>query len=102
MSGQWKGSDRRASLPKDWDRRRKRILRRDGYRCTEQTAAGRCEAVANQVDHVGDRDDHRDEMLRSLCQAHHDAKSSQQGVEARVARRNARLRPAPQHPSGLR
>lgn len=92
-SGRWAGSTRRDTLPRDWARIRTQVFRRDGYRCTEETAMGRCTEVATDCDHLGEPTDHRLEMLTSLCGPHHAAKSSRQGVQARQARAAGRRRP---------
>ena len=103
MSGQWKNSRRRDELPPDWDAIRKRIFRRDGGRCTEIIRDGlRCPNVATDCDHVGDKNDHSDANLTSLCPGHHKAKSSYQGVQARQRRREARFRPPEIHPGTRR
>lgn len=73
----WATSTRRATLPKDWPRRRAKVLRRDGYRCT------RCGAPATDVDHAGDRNDHRYESLRSLCGDCHTERTTEQRLDAR-------------------
>ncbi|MCW2674804.1 MAG: endonuclease [Frankiales bacterium] len=96
MSGQWRGSTRRARLPKDWPAIRVRILTRDGHRCTKQTDDGRCTAVAVDVDHVINGDDHRDSNLTSLCSPHHREKSAREG-----ARAVPRLAREPERHSGL-
>jgi len=81
----WQGSDRRDRLPPDWDRIRKRVLRRDGYRCTHRDQYGdRCATPATDVDHIRPGDDHSDENLRSLCAWHHRKKSSSEGAAARA------------------
>ena len=100
-SGQWKGSNRKAELPPDWDIRRTRVFRRDGYRCTAPTAYGRCPQVATDCDHVGDKLNHELENLTSLCDAHHKAKTAQQGVEARAGRKAARKRPPEVNPGAV-
>ena len=116
MPGRWAGSRRRDELPADWvPVVRPAVLARDGYRCTwldgypdgghERYLAGRyhthqrCQQPARDVDHVGDRHDHRPESLRSLCGWHHDRRSSAQGNAAR--RRPSNRRPVEEHP-GLR
>lgn len=74
MSGGWEGSNRRSELPSDWYTRiRPAVLQRDGHRCRQ------CGAPANQVDHVGDRHDHRPENLQALCDWCHKRKTSLQG-----------------------
>ena len=79
-------TDRKARLPKDWPRRRLRILRRDRYQCQMPVYEGGppCLAPANQVDHKLRGDDHSDENLWSLCRPHHARKSSQEGNAARL------------------
>lgn len=87
-SPQWQNSDRRDRLPKDWDRIRKRILRRDGHRCTARDSYDvRCEEPATDVDHIIAGDDHREANLRALCGWHHQRKSSREGGEAMAAKR---------------
>lgn len=84
----WKNSDRRQHLPAGWGRLRERRFRMDGYRCTAVDQYGnRCESPAEECDHIGSRDDHRIEMLRSLCTWHHGKKSGQQGAQAANAKR---------------
>lgn len=89
----WKGSNRRERLPSDWDRRRKKRLKYDGYRCTYRNVYGeRCKARATDVDHHERGDDHSHENLRSLCEWHHDRKSAQEGAEARAAKIEAKVK----------
>jgi len=76
----WSGSNRRAELPKDWGRRRRRVLRRDGYRCR------RCGKPATDVDHVVPGDDHSDGNLQALCSDCHDAKTLEEAAAARRRR----------------
>ena len=84
----WAGSDRRSRLPADWPTIRKRILRRDGHRCTARMDDGRrCKAQATEVDHIRRGDDHRDSNLRSLCSWHHGKKSAQEGAQASWAKK---------------
>jgi 5-methylcytosine-specific restriction protein A len=103
MSGGWKGSARRSELPPGWySEIRPRILARDGHRCTFIFPSGqRCTTTATDVDHVGDKHDHGDANLTSLCGPHHDAKSAQQGVDERRRRREAKFRPPPMHPGRI-
>lgn len=104
MPGGWKDSDRRERLPTDWPSIRKRVLRRDGYRCTEVENGVRCVAKATDVDHVRPGDDHRESNLTSLCGDHHQAKSSREGARGRaiaLARSRKKFRRTETHP-GLR
>jgi 5-methylcytosine-specific restriction endonuclease McrA len=85
---QWEGSDRRSRLPSDWPVRRKRVLRRDGFRCTALSSQGeRCAEPASDVDHVRPGDDHSEGNLRSLCAWHHLRKSGGEGARALAAKR---------------
>lgn len=94
----WAGSDRRQELPDDWERRRKRVLARDGYRCTERLThptgdTERCPSPATDVDHIRPGGDHSYGNLRALCSWHHQKKSSAEGGIARaVQRRRTRQR----------
>ncbi len=101
----WEGSDRRQRLPADWDKIRRRILRRDGHRCTHRDEYGkRCEEPATDVDHIVAGDDHREANLTSLCGWHHQRKSSREGALAKAkARRRAdrKFRRTEDHPGLL-
>ena len=46
-----------------------------------------CGALATDVDHIGDPDDHRHKNLQSLCGWHHDQKTAGQGGRAAAAKR---------------
>jgi len=101
MSGGWAGSNRRAELPPDWSARRRAVLERDGYRCTQLDSEDRrCTSEADDVDHLGDRHDHRLEMLAAKCEWHHDRKTAAQGNAAR--RRFTTRRPREPHPGLVR
>jgi 5-methylcytosine-specific restriction enzyme A len=91
-------SARTVPLPSDWPAIRRRILARDGHQCTWTTDGIRCIAVATDVDHIGDPNDHSDDNLRSLCGSHHRRRSSSQGARAWHAKRKPRQRPVEQHP----
>lgn len=101
----WQGSDRRERLPPDWERTRKRILRRDGNRCTHRDQYGdRCQSMATDVDHIVAGDNHDDSNLRALCAFHHQKKSSSEGAAARARaqwRNKKRFSRAEQHPGLL-
>lgn len=80
----WEGSTRRQRLPGNWELIKRRIKRRDGYRCTWVDEDGqRCTALATDVDHIVRGDDHSDANLRALCGPHHASKSGQEGNAAR-------------------
>lgn len=84
-------SRRTTPLPPDWPITRRRILRRDHYRCRA------CGQPARHVDHVipahlgGPDDDHNLQALCGMCHA------SKTGREAQ-ARRPRRRRPPEPHP----
>lgn len=104
---------RRAQLDSEWyTRTRKRILRRDGYRCKYGLVQegpevsfryGSCPVRANQVDHIQGHED-RDDNLRSLCEGHHRIRTSWQGgvasQRAYKARQALRYREPEPHPGG--
>jgi 5-methylcytosine-specific restriction protein A len=52
---------------------------------------------SNEVDHKGDRDDHRLEALQLLCVEHHKAKTLAEAAAARVST----TRPKERHPGLL-
>ncbi len=79
-SGQWAGSTRRETLGPEFFRNRARVLRRDGRMC--QLRDPMCIGVATEVDHVGDRMDHREANLRAACKPCHQNRSSGQGGAA--------------------
>jgi 5-methylcytosine-specific restriction endonuclease McrA len=85
MSG-WEGSDRRLRLPPDWDKIRKRILKRDAYRCKVKNAYGeRCKEPAVDVDHIINNDDHRESNLQAICDWHHKGKTNSEARAAQLA-----------------
>lgn len=88
---------RSTPLPKDWPRIRARIRERDPY-CVECLKHGR-RTPTTDVHHLGDRDDHRDEMLEGVCDWHHKRLTSAQANAARKPVRQRR--DAEKHP-GLR
>ncbi len=96
----WDGSQRKSQLPADWQRRRHRTLRRDGYACQWRTDGVRCGKPASDVDHIVPGSDHSDSNLQSLCSWHHDRKSSAEGAAARKPRRSM-YRQAETHPADM-
>ncbi len=91
----WEGSTRRQTLPLNWyTELRPQALERDGGRCQIQVEEI-CVGTANQVDHIGDRDDHRLANLRAACGPCHQRRSAQQGRAARSGER----RPPEPHPA---
>ncbi len=93
----WSTSNRKQTLPRGWEATRRRILKRDGGRCTviRLDTETRCNEPATDVDHIvphslGGTED--DSNLASCCGWHHSRKSSAEGGNAAataVARRKA-------------
>jgi 5-methylcytosine-specific restriction protein A len=97
----WDTSNRRAELPPGWSTTIvPRIKQRDGNRCTWIEHGQRCTAPADEVDHIGDRHNHDDTNLRSLCHHHHNRHTQAQAAAGRA--RNSRRRPSPPHPGLIR
>ena len=100
----WQGSRRRSELPANWEQIRKRVFRRDGYRCTaiDPNTGKRCPEPAEECDHIGSKNDHSDANLRSLCSWHHGQRSGRQGaVASATAKRRKAARfaqPKEDHP----
>lgn len=92
-------SRRRAELPADWPTIRRRILHRDRGVC--RIRGPHCTHRATDVDHAGDRDDHRDQALRAACHACHSERTTSQGHEAMRDIRSKAKHPVEHHP-GLR
>ncbi|MFD8595357.1 HNH endonuclease [Kitasatospora sp. NPDC059646] len=96
----WSTSNRRAALPRDWPRIRRRILRRDKGVCTAVFSDGRqCGRPATDVDHIVPGSDHRDANLRALCGWCHAHKSASEGGAAAGLRAVSSARPTPTHPA---
>lgn len=99
----WAGSNRAATLPADWPRRRRRIIRRDDGRCTALDSEGvRCTWPGTDVDHItphslGGTDE--DDNLTLLCTWHHAHKSAQEGGAAAAKTRVCTARPSSTHPA---
>ena len=83
---------RTAPLPRDWKRIRAKVLRRDGGLCQWPG----CTEPATDVDHMGDPNDHRLEMLQSLCGWHHRRKTATEA--GRSYRPPSSKRPPEKHP----
>jgi 5-methylcytosine-specific restriction enzyme A len=96
------GSWRSVPLPPNWPAIRADIMARDpiclwGFLPGED---GPCAMPSEDVDHMGDPDDHSYELLRGICRAHHRRRTASQGVAGRAMIRASRprLRPKPKHP----
>lgn len=101
---------RTAPRPKGWKKIRAQVIERDGGRCTWVASIEgggswrnwahiqRCTSVGTDVDHMGEPDDHRIDMLRLLCAPHHGKRSSEQANAAKNIRQAQRTRAKPRHP----
>ena len=92
----WEGSDRRDGLPSWWPVTVRRILERDPVcmcpgcpKCWRgpMSPGTVCQRPSKECDHLGDRNDHRDEVLAGKCRPCHGRKSSQEGLAAREERK---------------
>ncbi|MDX2528043.1 HNH endonuclease [Streptomyces europaeiscabiei] len=93
MSGGWADSNRRNELPADWYTGiRPAILERDGHRCQA------CGDHATDVDHIGDKHDHRPDNLQALCGWCHKRKTSAQGNQSPNRQQITETRQREQHP----
>jgi 5-methylcytosine-specific restriction protein A len=95
----WQGSTRLVRLPKDWQRRRQAVIRRDGGRCRRCGAPG-----ARDVDHIRPGDDHSLANLQLLCRRCHGTKSAHEGTTAAAAaraRHPSYRRPPEPHPGTI-
>jgi hypothetical protein len=99
----WKG-ERRADLPSNWSSTIvPAILNRDPtcqlHYPDEWQVASRtvhCTIISTEVDHRGDRRDHRSHMLRGVCHECHARRTREQSAQARGIL--GRLRPGERHP----
>jgi 5-methylcytosine-specific restriction protein A len=96
----WAGSNRAARLPANWAALRRRVIRRDGGRCTAVDSEGqRCTWPGTDVDHKTPGDDHSLSNLRLLCAWHHARKSATEGGTAAALTRVRTARTKPAHPA---
>ena len=99
MPGGWTGTsatDRKTELPADWESRiRPAIIARDSGRCRWIENNARCAERGTDVDHIKDPLDHSLANLRLLCAAHHRRRTSRQGYEAKVAKKNRNVEAHP-------
>ena len=96
MSTGWKGSTRRARLPIDWDRVRRKVLKSADGMC--QIRAQGCDVLASQVDHVVAGDDHRLSNLQATCGNCHTKKTNYENKIRRNKKMALKKRPTDSHP----
>lgn len=96
-------SRRSAPLPKNWQKLRLRIARRDNNACqlaASEDCLGYCPpGDGGECDHVGDPADHRPANLRWVCEPCHRERSAQQAVAANPLAK-PRRRAEEEHPGG--
>ena len=101
------GNEKGRDLPPNWPaivRAVKARAKRTSPRRIEQCEAflprsgHRCPDRGVDVDHIGDKDDHRLHMLRLKCEHHHDKKTAGQGHAAWAAKKAKAKRPDEEHP----
>lgn len=93
-------SRRRSPLPPDWRRRRLARFQLDGWTCVD---CGWCDPTGRtlECDHIGSRDDHRLDALRTRCgpKAPRNCHGRKTGREAQARRTPKRA--AEPHPGTL-
>lgn len=87
MSGndKWARSNRKASLPDNWQKVRGRRLIMDNYLC--QINGRGCTDRATEVDHMNGPNDHRLSSLQSVCETCHKAKTATESHVKKAAKR---------------
>ena len=85
--------------PGSWAKIRKRVLRRDDYKCQIQGPG--CTVLATEADHIVPNDDHSPENLQSVCHPCHREKTKLEAKLGMEARRKRGLRPQPKHPGSI-
>jgi 5-methylcytosine-specific restriction endonuclease McrA len=95
----WSSSNRRSQLPSDWERKRRRVMRRDNWEC--QIKGPGCLGSATDVDHVRRGGNHSDENLRAACRACHSRKSSAEGNARQNELKALKKRPVERHPGAI-
>ncbi|MFC5140319.1 HNH endonuclease [Actinomycetospora rhizophila] len=95
-----------ARLPRDWHKRRARVMRRDQRQCQfPRTDGGVCGQEATAVDHVtafAEGGDDEEGNLRAICDAHHRRKSGEEAHRGRERHRPAPRRRAEEPHPGRR
>lgn len=85
----WASSNRSSELPAEWKVIRRLVIARDGGRCTCPSCPScngqPCATIATEVDHLGDRHNHRPQNLASKCSPCHRHRTQQQANAGRSA-----------------
>lgn len=97
MSGDWKGSDRKARLPSNWQAIRAKVLARDPIcKICDVRPSTHCDHIEAKTDA------HAEDRLQGVCATCHGLKSSREGNDAqRTNQPPGRRRPPEQHPGLL-
>ena len=97
----WATSNRASRLPKDWERRKAAVKRRDHGRCQASKHNPRCDGQGTEVDHIHRGDDHRLENLELLNHYCHQDKTNAENKARRQAWAAMKHRPAEKHPGAI-
>lgn len=93
---------RTTPLPLGWHKTRQQVFTRDGHQCTFLNHDGqRCTAMATEVHHIGDPEDHSLDNLAAACTPHHASETARAANAIRWARARARQQAPRQHPGLL-
>lgn len=86
---QWKGSDRKARLPDNWETLRQATAMLADGRCQWVEHGTRCVSPGTDCDHIIEGDDHSQHNLQWLCSPHHRKKTTADGRKRAVKVREA-------------
>src|SRR5690349_19752224 len=96
MSGQWAGSKRRGTLPKNWTTIRRSVQERARGLCQATVHVPECDGRGAECDHIDDPLDHSMANLQWLSAACHRAKTRKESNKAKA--KLSRKRPKLKHP----
>ena len=98
----WATSNRASRLPKDWERRKAAVKRRDHGRCRATVHNPKCDGKGTEVDHIHRGDDHRLENLELLNHYCHQDKTNRESSERNRKTAQMKKRPMETHPGRIR